>query len=85
LVTFTSAVSCQQTQIDQIHIGSILDLIKERTSLNSLVGLGSKIEVDGLEETVVLLAQRDQLDRSHLNTNQVLKILLKLLYLMMYQ
>ena len=43
--------------------------IKGKTSLNSLVGIGSKIQVDGLEETI---------------TNQVLRILLKLLYLMIH-
>jgi len=31
-------------------------LIKGKTSLNSLVGIGSKIQVDGLEETVAVVS-----------------------------
>ena len=30
--------------------------IKGKTSLNSLVGIGSKIQVDGLEETIVVVS-----------------------------
>ena len=30
--------------------------IKEKTSLNSLVGIGSKIQVDGLEETIAVVS-----------------------------
>ena len=60
--------------------------INGKTSLNSLVGIGSKIQVDGVEETIaVVTSDRDQLGRSCLNTNQVLQILLKLLHLMIHQ
>ena len=30
--------------------------IKGKTSLNSLVGIGSKIQVDGLEETIAVVS-----------------------------
>jgi len=59
--------------------------IKGKTSLNSLVGIGSKIQVDGLEETIAVVSSERSTGRSRLNTNQVLKILLKLLHLMTHQ
>ena len=56
--------------------------IKGKTSLNSLVGIGSKIQVDGLEETIAVVNSERSTGQKRLNTNQVLKMLLKLLHLM---
>ena len=49
----------------------------------SLVGIGSKIQVDGLEETIAVVSS-ERSTGQNLNTNQVLKILLKLMYLMIH-
>ena len=56
-------------------------LIKWETSLNSLVGIWSKIQVDGVKEAIVVRSWSS----NSLNTNQVLRTLLKLLYLMIHQ
>ena len=53
-------------------------LIKGKITLNRLVGIGSKIQVDGTEETVDF-SWTDRLDKKSLNTNHVLKIVLNLL------
>ena len=58
--------------------------IKGKNCLNSLVGIGSRIQVDGLEETIGVVSSERSTGQK-LSTNQVLKILLKLLNLMIHQ
>jgi len=41
-------------------------LIKGKTSLNSLVVIGSKIQVDGLEETIAKITHRYKINSSDL-------------------
>ena len=41
-------------------------LIKGKTSLNSLVVIGSKIQVDGLEETIAKIKHRYKINSSDL-------------------
>ena len=53
-------------------------LIKGKISLNSLVGIGSKIEVDGLEETIVVSSESLTGQKKVANhTNQFLQIISK--------
>ena len=73
-------ISCQR-QISQIQYMEVL--MKRKISLNRLVRIESKLQVDGLEQTFAINSETER--RNNINTNWAQKILLKLLYLMMHQ
>ena len=60
-----------------------MDVSIKGKTLNGLVGIGSKIQVDGFEETIAVVSSERSTGQKP-STNQVLKILLKLLHLMIH-
>jgi len=61
-------------------------MIKGKTSLNNLVGIWSKIQVDGLEETIAVSSESLTGPKwSEYKSGSKDKVLLKLLYLMIHQ